>query len=424
MRAAFRSERLWAVLAVIAALSIVVRAPFIAVAPIARELSTGLGLDAGEVGLLTGLPVICFALCTPLASMLIGRLGANLATTIMLLGATLGIVLRSAGGTTALFAGTIVIGLSVTIGNIVIPVLIRRDLPPGRVALGTAFYTSAVNIGTLSATAITAPITELLGWRSALGLWAAVAALALLVWVGVAGLGGAFRPGLLEPALETGALEVIPGEEPASRPRRRSGGREHRDLRLLGLLLTIGFAGQAFSYYGVTAWLPSLLEDVLGIDRTAAGSVAGLFQLLGIAGAFGVPLLLRLLGARSTATIVGLLWVVVPLGLLLAPEAWLAWSLLGGFAQGGGFTLIFFIVIEIARSDDHARRMTASVQTIGYVFAALAAPLVGAVHDASGGWTASLLVLVGSTLAYAGGAIGSAVLAHRGSGGRPAAAAG
>ena len=32
-------------------------------------------------------------------------------------------------------------------------------------------------------------------------------------------------------------------------------------------MLTIAFAGQAFAYYGLTAWLPTLLADEQGMSR-------------------------------------------------------------------------------------------------------------------------------------------------------------
>src|SRR5690606_18174433 len=92
MRSPLYPRRLVAVFAIILGIALVVRAPFIAVAPIVTELGGLFDLDATQLGLLTGLPVICFAILTPLASTLIGRVGANFATTLMILGCTLGII--------------------------------------------------------------------------------------------------------------------------------------------------------------------------------------------------------------------------------------------------------------------------------------------------------------------------------------------
>ena len=66
--------------------------------------------------------------------------------------------------------------------------------------------------------------------------------------------------------------------------------------------LTAGFAGQAFSYYGVTAWLPSLLADELGMTAAAAGAGSSLFQILAIVGGLGVPLAARFASTTAVAS--------------------------------------------------------------------------------------------------------------------------
>lgn len=170
-------------------------------------------------------------------------------------------------------------------------------------------------------------------------------------------------------------------------------------------LLTIAFSGQAFAYYGVTAWLPLLLRDELGMDAATAGTSASVFQIAALAGAFGVPVLLRVLpGPRPVVLIVAAAWAALPLGLLLAPQLWPVWSALGGAAQGGGITVIFALIVRKARDLAENRRMSALVQGGGYIVAATGPSVVGAAHEASGGWTAPLLVVLTSitVLAVAG----------------------
>ena len=62
-------------------------------------------------------------------------------------------------------------------------------------------------------------------------------------------------------------------------------------VRRIGWWLTLAFCGQAFSYYSVTAWLPTLLADTRGLSLAASGASASLFQVAAIAGALGVPLM-------------------------------------------------------------------------------------------------------------------------------------
>ncbi|MCU1603678.1 MAG: transporter, partial [Modestobacter sp.] len=179
--------------------------------------------------------------------------------------------------------------------------------------------------------------------------------------------------------------------------------------------LLIAFTGQAFSYYGITAWLPSLLADEQGLSRSAAGVSSSLFQLLAIVGAFAVPALVAWWGRPSLVLLaVTGLWATLPLGLLFAPSLWPLWCSLAGAAQGGGITIIFIAIVRRSRDLTENRRMSAMVQGGGYTVAATGPLVIGALHDASGGWTAPLLVILGAVAVMA-------VAGTPAAGGRPAA---
>jgi len=372
--------------AAVVAIGFVLRGPIIATAPVIGDIRVELGFTAAQAGLLTSLPVLCFALATPVASLLIARAGADLATTLALLGVVLGGVVRSAGDATATIVGTVLMGVFLTIGNVVVPVLIRRDVPAARVRTATAFYTSSLIVGSVVATVATAPLAEAVGWRASLAVWAAVVALVLAVWC-VADGRRAFAPERRMPSRGS-----VASSAPASAVRRD---------RVTAGLLAVGFAGQAFGYYGLTAWLPTLLEDELGFDPTAAGGGASVFQLAGLIGAIGVPLLARSAGLPVVGAVMGALWLVVPLGLLVAPEGWLAWSLVGGAAQGAGITFAFIAVVEIARDDGHARRVSAVMQGVGYGLGGATAPTVlGAVHDATASWSLPLVLVAAALVVF------------------------
>ena len=143
----------------------------------------------------------------------------------------------------------------------------------------------------------------------------------------------------------------------------------------------IAFSGQAFAYYGMTAWLPVLLGDRLGMTPAQAGVSASIFQIAALAGAVGVPVLLRRCsGPRTAMAAVCGAWLVFLLGLLVVPAGWALWCVFGGAAQGGGLTVIFALVVRNARDAAENRRMSALVQGGGYTVAATGPFVVGAVH--------------------------------------------
>ncbi|MGY2743860.1 MFS transporter [Arthrobacter sp. UYCu723] len=371
-----RVPRGWLLLAAIGLIALNMRGPLVAVAPVVGLMQAELGFSPVELGFLTGIPVLCFALAAPLASLAGRKMGAEVAITLTLLGVLLGVIVRSAGGGGLVMVGTVILGIAITVGNIAVPLIIRRDFAPARQGTAMGIYTAALNVGSFVTSVVTAPLAELLGWRPALAACGLFALAASLVWVLAFG-SRALRP------------EAVPGSKPdrtATKPA----------SRWITVGLTAGFAGQAFSYYGVTAWLPSLLADELGMTPAAAGAGSSLFQILAIAGSLGVPFAARFASTTTVGLTLGLLWLTVPVGLLLAPELWWLWSSFGGVAQGGGITLIFIAIIRLARDQASAGRMSAVVQGAGYCLGALAPTLLGYVHGVSDSWAGPLLMVLGS----------------------------
>src|SRR4029453_13582326 len=230
----------WLILACIGLIALNMRGPFVAVAPVVDSLQADLGFSPVELGLLTGIPVLCFSLASPLASLAGRRLGAEFAVMLTLLGVLAGVVIRSSGGGVPVMAGTVIIGVAITIGNIAVPLIIRRDFAPRRQATAMGVYTAALNIGSFLTSVATAPLAELVGWRLSLAASALLALAAILFWIPTVGIRRALVPAAV-PAPDRSASTVVAG------------------VGWLTAGLTLGFAGQAFSYYGVTAWLPSFL---------------------------------------------------------------------------------------------------------------------------------------------------------------------
>lgn len=385
-------------------MSLIMRSTFVSIAPVSDVLGADLALDPAGMGLLMAIPVLCFGLFSPVASLIIARGGANFAMTAMFLGVALGIIVRSAGGTAAAFLGTVIIGAAITVGNVVLPVLVRRDAPAKHAGIATGVFIAGANVGSLVSTVTTVPLVDAIGWQLALGSWVLVVVASLAAWVAIIRPRHAFRwapePGQTpESVLETPPLEsaLAPAE------------RERTWGSFTAIALLVGFGAQTFSYYGVTAWLPALLVDRLGIDATEAGGGAGIFQICAIVGSLGAPLVAARFGSTTAVAGIWLCWLAVPLGLLFAPEGWAAWTVLGGIAQGGGITIVLTLVTEVARSHGHVRRLSAFVQGGGYAIGATGSIVLGAAFSASGGWTIPLVIVLGSTTAY-GVLVGAAAL--------------
>jgi CP family cyanate transporter-like MFS transporter len=348
------------------------RAPLTSLPPVVAQVSDALALTPAQAGLLTSVPVLCFALLTPPSSLLVARIGPERSVLIAVAGVLAGEVLRSAGSVPAALAGTALLGAGITVGNVAVPVVIARDFL-ARSAVVTGMYSATMNLGSTLTTTLTVPLAATFGWQWALAGWGVLAAVALVAW------GTAIRG-----VPHGGAPRVAPGGAPPARAPRR-----------LMVLLCVAFSGQAFSYYGATAWLPEILHSRLGLAPAAAGNLSAPFQLAAIFGSFAIPFALgRGASFRTAALGTTLAWLALPAGMLLAPDLAVVWVSIAGAAQGANFTLVFTLITQRAPTVAAARRASAVVQTVGYACAALAPTLLGAVHTATGGWDVPLVVVL------------------------------
>lgn len=395
----------WLVVAGVLVAAISMRGPIVAPTPVLGDIASDLGLAASTAGLITTVPVLMFAVLTPVAALVVRRAGAEIAVLLTLLGVLLGTLVRSLPGFGGMLTGMLIIGAAITVGNVVMPVIIRRDVPSERVAIVTAAYTAMLNVGSLLTSLGTAPLAAIVGWPLALLLWGVLAAAGLVLW----GVHMGRRRGARGwSGHDSGETSAATGPQPTTQPQPtidaltgpvpvvRTGNMGERPAWRIPIawMLAGAFGMQSFSYYGISTWLPTILADTLGADQSGAGALASLFQAFGIAGAFLVPLLARLGSPIVPALVICGCWLTMVLGLFLAPGLFLLWVVFGGLGQAGGFVVIFTTLVRVARSSGEAAGTSALVQGCGYVIAATSAPLLGFFHEVSGGWTVPMLTLV------------------------------
>ncbi|QYN31713.1 MFS transporter [Pseudonocardia sp. DSM 110487] len=346
------------------------RPAVVGVAPLLAQIQADERLSATAAGILTALPVLCFGLIAPVAPPLARRLGTERALLTALALLIVGFLVRSSGPLAALFAGTVLLGSAIAIGNVLLPSLIKRDFAH-RTGMMTGLYTMAIAGGGALSAGITVPVAQAagLGWRGALAGWALFALVALLCW--------------------------LPHVRRAGRPARVGGQRVGGLWRdALAWQVTAYMGLQSLGYFAVTAWLPALLVD-RGYDPVTAGFLLSLSTVAGIAGALVAPILAtrgrrqRGLAVGITAVAaVGLLGVLAPIG--VEPVA----VILLGAAQSAALGLALVLVALRAPDAAHAAQLSGMAQTAGYVVAAAGPFAVGALRDLTGGWTVPLLLLV------------------------------
>ncbi|MGC1212736.1 MAG: MFS transporter [Micromonospora sp.] len=362
-------------------LALNLRAAIAGLAPLLPDVRLDLGLASGTAGLLTTLPVLCFGLLSPFAALLGRRIGIEAALLLAMLGIVAGSLVRTVPGFWWVVAGTVVVGAGITVGNVLVPSIVKQDFPD-RQGPVTALTTAALTGGAALAAAVTAPLAHAgLGWRGALLLVGGLAAVAAVVWL------PQLRYRHVAPVVRLGGTGVL------------------RSPITWQLAVFMGM--QSLTYYAVLAWLPTLLRDG-GVSVAGAGWALALFNLLGIATAVAAPALAaRRRDQRGLALLVCAVWAVGLLGLLLLPSLYLVWAGLAGLAQGAGIGLALALLVLRAGTPESARDLSGAVQSVGYLLGSTGPVLLGVLHDASDGWAVPLVALCVASALMAVAALGA-----------------
>jgi CP family cyanate transporter-like MFS transporter len=359
--------------AALVAVALCLRAPFSSVGPVLDELGDEFALSTAALAVVTALPLVCFALVSPFAPALASRIGVHRAVVVGTALLAVGIALRL-GGTVGLFAGTVLLTGGIAIVNVLLPAAARSEYG-SRSAVVLGMTTASMAFSASAGAGLAQPFTSLGGSaRVGLLLWA-VPVLAALAAVAV---------------LARARREVAP--PPAAAPGSRTAILRDR----VALAVTLFFGLQSLSFYVLLTWMPDVLESEAGISPVGAGGLVALATVLGAPASLIVPpLAVRRPGQVGWVVGVSVPAAIAITGLLVAPEAApVLWVLLYGLGTGAAFPLAMTLVLLRTRDVAQTGRLSASAQCIGYLIAATGPLAVGLLHQATGGWTAGLVLLL------------------------------
>jgi CP family cyanate transporter-like MFS transporter len=348
------------------------------VGPLMDRVQADLGLPPAAAGLLNTLPLLAFAVISPMVPRLAARRGPERVLAGALVVLTLGIAIRWIPSTASLFAGTMLIGAGIAVGNVLLPGMIKRDFPT-KVGLLTSAYATVMGGVAAVASGVAVPISEVApgGWYTALGCWIVLALVAIVLWL----------PQLRTPAVVSTTVR---------------GG--HRLPWGSGLAWAVtAFMGlQSLGFYVIVTWLPGVVQDT-GIRPAAAGWLLFVFQIVAVLTSLAAPAMLRwACDQRAVATVNSLIMLAGYIGLLTTPEWALVWTIILGL--GGGACLVLALAFLGLRAQDAAGAGTlaAMAQSVGYLLAAVGPVLFGLLHTASSGWHVPLILMcvaaVGQTI--------------------------
>ncbi|MFU1856825.1 transporter [Sphingobacterium sp. CZ-UAM] len=365
----------WVSVLVVILVSTNLRSPITAVGPVLGQISDYLTLDSFQSSLLTAIPLFMFASCSVLVSKYSHVQGMHRFLLFGLIVLAVGIIVRVGGGTASLFAGSVMIGLGICVGNVVAPGYIKTSFPK-HIGLMTGIFAVAMNLTAAFASGFSLRLGEWtgFGWRGSLGVWVILAVLSIIA-VFFDRLGG--------------QNNVIPEQKKQAQT-----GIGHIFKSRLAWYISIFMGIQSLVYYSLISWLPKVLVDY-GMAAKDTGWLLFLIQIAMIPIMFVGPIIAhRMKDQRlmAVAVAVGMLGSILIFFLYKLDGIYVA-AILLGLSNGLSFSLSILFFSLRAKSTANAIKISGMAQSVGYLIAAFGPPIFGKLHEIDPSWDYSFYFL-------------------------------
>ena len=359
------------------------RIPITSVGPDIKMMQEQYALSDTLAGMVTTIPLLVFAVVSPLVSSFSEKYGYGKLLTLCLILILLGELIRSFLGEVGLFAGTFVIGFGIAVGNVLIPSVIKHRFEK-KMGQMTSVYVSCMTLSAAVGVGATIPIAKHFGWswQYALSLWAIFAMVALIFWI----------PFFNQRTIKQ-ASELVADKKPIWR---------YPMAWWVSLFLGL----QSIIFYALITWLPSMVVSK-GMTNTFATEVTFILLLFTIPTSIFVPIFCSKLKSQS-GLIAGIcLFYILGLCLLLVAHTHISitWAVtLISLSTGGCLSAALLFFSLRSSSIKRTTEMSGLGQSVGYLLAAIGPLLVGYMRDYFNGWNEALctLIVVAILLLFAG----------------------
>ncbi|CAG6199366.1 cyanate permease [Streptococcus pneumoniae] len=349
------------------------RTPFTVLPIILGNISQGLEVEVSSLGVLTSLPLLMFTLFSPFSTRLAQKIGLEHLFTYSLFFLTIGSLIRLIN-LPLLYLGTLMVGASVAVINVLLPSLIQANQPK-KIGFLTTLYVTSMGIATALASYLAVPITQASSWKGLILLLTLLCLATFLVWLP----NHRYNHRLAPQTKQKSQIKVM------------------RNKQVWAIIIFSGF--QSLIFYTVMTWLPTMSIHA-GLSSHEAGFLTSILSLISIPFSMTIPSLTTSLSTRnrqlmltlvSLAGVVGISMLFFPINNFIY---WLAIHLLIGTATSALFPYLMVNFSLKTSAPEKTAQLSGLSQTGGYILAAFGPTLFGYSFDLFHSWVPSVAALL------------------------------
>ena len=349
------------------------RTPFTVLPIILGDISQGLGVEVSSLGVLTSLPLLMFTLFSLFSTRLAQKIGLEHLFTYSLFFLTIGSLIRLIN-LPLLYLGTLMVGASIAVINVLLPSLIQANQPK-KIGFLTTLYVTSMGIATALASYLAVPITQASSWKGLIILLTLLCLATFLVWL----------------------PNHRYNHRLAPQTKQKSKAKVMRNKQVWAVIVFAGF--QSLLFYTAMTWLPTMAIHA-GLSSHEAGLLTSIFSLISIPFSMTIPSLTTSLSTRNRQLMLTLVSLAGVLGIsmLFFPVDnffyWLASHLLIGTATSALFPYLMVNFSLKTSAPEKTAQLSGLSQTGGYILAAFGPTLFGYSFDFFHSWVPAVAALL------------------------------
>ena len=358
-------------------LSLILRTPITSVGAIVGPLKSILDINNTVAGFITTIPLIAFAIFSPMVAKLSNKAGLEKTLLLAAVIISIGLGLRFYINTYVFFITTFIIGVGITIGNVLLPGLVKKYYPK-KLGLMTGFYAVVMNVGAAVAAGISYPILssniggEKFSTGLAVNIWIIIAIINIFVYTAM--------------SKNSSVSEIKDEHEKVHGYFKYS--------KMWTIMLSMGL--QSALFYCSVSWFAEIMISK-DFSPETAGLLLSISQFAQFPSTFIVPILADKVHNKLIIPVVITIGYLVSLvGMLYTSGNFvlmLTFIIIFALAGGESFSYVMYLFSVKSRNESEAADISGLAQSGGYLLAAVFPPLLGYIRDISD-WNKALYVLI------------------------------
>ena len=358
-------------------LGMILRTPITSVGAIIGPLKNLLEINNTVAGLITTIPLIAFAIFSPFVAKISNKIGLGKTLYLAAIVTSIGLLLRFYINTSVFFVTTFIIGVGLTVGNVLLPGLAKKYFPEN-LGVMTGFYAVVMNVSASVAAGISYPIlnSNVGGEKFSTGL-------AVNIW-------------LIVSILNIVIYAIITKNSKSERIEDKKSGVAGylKSLKMWSVMLSMGL--QSALFYCSVSWFAEIMISK-GFTPSEAGLLLSISQFAQFPSTFLVPVLAEKIKNKLIIPIfITMGYIVSLIGMIHIHgnfSLMIIYIVLFALAGGGSFSYVMYLFSAKSKNEEEAADVSGLAQAGGYWLAAIFPPLLGYIRDILN-WDVAIYILI------------------------------